>query len=357
MDAWMDGADDELRDINPPQHDFGIRYHAENEIVQQATAGDLHAAAVVLQYLTSSIKDLRHIMQAVLHDNRDPKTWRCLLAYFAQQVWIDWQWLADEANTNQGKLAWTEPSHGAAMQAISQVFVEDENRIETLIKKSVLEKAFNAPYRVRYSAAYLMGMRNDIRAAPVLGEIIEDGRRVGIEWQMRAIDALEALNDTDCGAPLFKALVQGRGDLHKRASKALSELGARAQAVWVEALNHPDAHIRWHAARGLGQIGDPRGIEILAEGLYDENHAVRWTTAGVLAHLDTTAIPAILHIIMRHPMSETFRQVAHHALHAMGSHQAQEYVRPLVEALRSPITSVEAPTIARRLLQEWKPPR
>jgi HEAT repeat protein len=119
-------------------------------------------------------------------------------------------------------------------------------------------------------------------------------------------------------------------------------------------LQHPNSHVRWHAARGLGQIGDTQAIEVLAEGLFDENQSVRWVTARVLASLNSTAIPAILNVLTRNRLSEPFRQAVHHALHAMPSRLTQEYLQPLLLALRSPAANVEAPRQAQRMLLDWK---
>ena len=50
-------------------------------------------------------------------------------------------------------------------------------------------------------------------------------------------------------------LVEGEPELHRQAGRALMNLGEAARGTWLAVLDHPDSHIRWHAARGLGQIG------------------------------------------------------------------------------------------------------
>jgi HEAT repeat protein len=131
-------------------------------------------------------------------------------------------------------------------------------------------------------------------------------------------------------------------------------MGGLAESTWIIALRHPDSHVRWHAARALGQFGDPRAVDVLAQGLFDENHAVRWATAQVLASLDAAAIPAILKTLAEHPLDEQYRQVVYHALHAMPAAQTQEYLRPLLHALSGASAAVEAPCVAQRILSEWK---
>ena len=127
-----------------------------------------------------------------------------------------------------------------------------------------------------------------------------------------------------------------------------------AEPALLKALDHPDSHIRWHAARGLGQIGDASGIDVLAEGLHDENQAVRWATASVLARLDATAVPAILKTLTENELNEPFRQAAVHAMSAMPSSQTRAYLAPVLDALRGPAAQIEAPITANRLLGDWK---
>jgi len=131
-------------------------------------------------------------------------------------------------------------------------------------------------------------------------------------------------------------------------------LGHAAQNTLLEALHHPDSHVRWHAARSLGQCADASGAQILCEGLYDERAEVRWATANVLAGLDAAAVPHILRALIAKPMKESYRQAIYHALHGMPSHRTQERLQPLLAALRGPAPSVQAPTVAQKLLADWK---
>jgi HEAT repeat protein len=173
-------------------------------------------------------------------------------------------------------------------------------------------------------------------------------------WRLRAVKALAALKDERCGPPLIKALATNRNNLHREARRALQSLGHLAKSAWLKALDHSDAHIRWHAARGLGELGDASYTYILAEGLLDENYAVRWATADVLAHLGKRGVPATLTILSQRKVTEQSRQAAYHALHGITSRRIQQLLKPLLYALRSPAASVEVPGIAQRLLLEWK---
>jgi len=204
---------------------------------------------------------------------------------------------------------------------------------------------------MRHAAGYLAGLRGDQEAIPILGEIIKSGTK---EWQLRAVKALTALRDERCISPLIEALTMDRDLLHREARRALLNLGPIAEQAWLELLEHPDSHIRWEAARGLGEIGDAKAAPILAEGLLDENYAVRWATADVLAHLGERAIPATLTILSRYPINEPSRQAAYHALHGISNREVQERIKPLLDALRDFTVSIGVPVIAQRLLMEWE---
>ena len=333
------------------------RYCAEAEMLQHAIDGNIYAAQQVLQYLGSSLTDLRHIMQATLHDSQDPRAWHCLLAYLAWQTWGDWQQMGDWSlyHSSRPPVMRPEAPIGDIEPVIVETFVIDESPAETESKQAVLVEALDGPSDIRKVAAYILGLRGDGRALPVLDELINNQAKRGksLAWQLRAVEALAALGDPGGAPVLARALASGRGALHQAASKALREMGDIAVPVLLKSLGHPNSHVRWHAARALGQIGDPRGANILAQGLLDENQAVRWATASVLAGLDAAAIPAVLYVLARNPLSEPLRQAIYHALHAMTTPHTQNYLRPLLEALKGPAAGVEAPAIAGRMLAEW----
>lgn len=333
------------------------RISAETQRLQQAAEGDLQAAATVLSYLTSSIRDLRTLMQTALHETGNEKIWRCLLTWLALGAWGDW---TEQEKAPARPLNWQEPVQGAAARAILEAFTTDHIEAERALKQRILEQALASSGRIRQAAACVLGLRGDVSALPVLEEIIRDATHVPLkrrgpagDWSILAVEALAAIDDPRCGPPLLLALAEGPGELHRAASRAIRDLGETVSETLVEALNHPDSHVRWHAARALGQIGNPTGIETLVSGLHDEHPAVRWATASVLASLDAPAIPYILRDLIRRPMSETYRQAVYHALHAMPSRHTRLYLQPLLEALQGSAATVQGPAIAQKMLAEW----
>lgn len=348
-----DEALDPKVDFIPPG-----RISAETKKLKSAANGDLKAASTVMSYLTSSIRDLRTLMQTALHETGDEQIWRCLLTWLALGRWGDWM---QAENSPPQPLNWQEPVQGAGARAIIEAFTTDYIEPERALKQRILLQALEAEGPIQKAAACLLGLRGDKRALPVLEQIIQHSTQVPLkrrgpagDWSILAVEALAAINEPQCGPPLLVALAEGHGELHRAASRALRDLGATVADTLVKALNHPDSHVRWHAARALGQIGNPRGIETLVEGLHDEHPAVRWATASVLANLDAQAIPYILRALIRRPMTEPFRQAVYHSLHAMPSRHTRLYLQPLLDALQGPAAGVQGPAIAQKMLAEWK---
>lgn len=314
------------------------RHAAEAELLALALAGNGQAAKSVLQYLSSANPYLRQIMLETLQDRLDAEAWLRMLHCFTNHRWGD---LEDSAR-------WSDPVSARRIdQAIIQGFTRDENERDAAAKRSALETGLAANGELRFAAAYLLGLRGDKRVFDVLTLAVEQG---GKRWQLCAVQALGALQDERCGFPLVRALAKDRDLIHREARRALSELGLLAEPALLEALNHPDAHIRWHAARALGEVGDDRAITLLAEGLVDENRSVRWASAEALAHLDLAAVPTILALLSRHKLDVQQREAIAHALRSMPLRSTRDMLHPLLMALDSASAGYDAPSLAAQLM-------
>jgi hypothetical protein len=320
-----------------------IRHPSEVEFLEQALAGDDSAVNKIFLYLSSANLNLRQIMQESIHDMSSTDLWQHMLSCLTIQCWED--------QRDSDRRVDQEASQRID-QSITEIFTQDEYEGEQFVKEAVLREALYDPRpEIRYGAAYLLGLRGDKEMIPLLEEILDTAVK---SWKVRAVRALGAIYDERSAMPLIKALAMDRGPLHSEAKQALRALGPLAEKAWVEALNHPDSHIRWHAARGLGDPSDTRSLQLLAEGLLDENREVRWASADALARIGPPAVPPTMAVISQCTLTTPVRQAAYHALHGVFSRRLRERLKPLLEALQSPAGNVEAPAIAQRLLGEWE---
>lgn len=320
-----------------------LRHSSEFMLVRRTLEYDLNAVDQVLKKLGSTDFFQCKVLQETIHDLNDPLIWHYLLHYLALHRW-DQQIFSSHFN-----------DHFAAEridQAILEVFTQDETMDEKPIKDAVLHEALVHPEdRLQYAAAYILGLRYDPRSIPILARIIDKGNR---KWKLRAVKALSTLKDQECAQPLVKALTSDRGKLHREARRALQNLGSLAESAWLEVLNHPDNHIRWEAAHGLGQIGDSRAAPTLAEGLFDESYVVRWASANVLAKMGEKGVPATLSVLCNHEMDEPYRQAAYHALHEIKSLRVRKRIMLVLEALNDLTRKEQISCVVQNVLLDWE---
>jgi HEAT repeat protein len=320
-----------------------VRHVTEAVLLKQALEGNPNAANNVVQYISSPDPHLRQIMQETIHDTPDATLWRHLLCCLAVQRWGD---------RRDCDLRSDPEASQRIDQSIIEVFAEDEGNLEKSIKETVLHEALqDSDLQIRQAAACLLGMRGDSQIIPRLVEILDIGKK---GWKIRAIRALGEIKDERSGLPLIQAMTLDDGILRSEARRALQKLGPLAEPAWLAALDQSDKHIRWLAARGSGDASGIRSIEILAEGLLDDDHEVRWTTADLLARIGERSVPATLRVLSCNEVTGPFRQAAYHALHGVPSLQVREHLKPLLDALQSAVACAEAPAIAQRLLAEWE---
>lgn len=318
-----------------------IRYPYQIKLLSRAIEGDVQAQKNMLNHLSSTNLCLCQMIQETIHELQDTKVWWYLLNIFALHQWIDL--LEYDPYTNSKII-------NRIDQAIIDAFTHDENECEITLKEFVLNQAMDNPEpKLRRAAAYLSGLRGNLDAIPILGEIIVECSKF---WQLRAIKALSVLNDERCIPPLIEALTGNRDLIHREARRALQNLGPKPETAWLELLDHPDGHIRWEAAWGLSEIGDARAALTLAEGLLDESYAVRWATAEALSDLGLQGVLAALRVLSHYPLDESSRRSAYHALHGISSRIIKDRIKLLIEALRDPNALTQVPLIAQNLLIE-----
>lgn len=327
------------------QNEKVIRHAEAAYLIRQALAGDTQAINASIRQLSSADTDLRKRMIETLRDFADKILCQHLLQCLALQSW----------GQHRDCDLRSEPEASERIdQALIEFFTVDEGEPDKNAKETVLFEALDQPEtQIREAAACLLGLRGHTQVIPSLAETIKAGKMI---WKERAIQALGNLKDPASGELLISALSMDRDVIHHAALEALKNLGAAAEPAWQKALHHPDSHIQWHAARGLGELGDPRGAGILAEGLLEDNSAVHWASAEVLAQLGPQVIPAILEVLSRQKLAGSSRQAAYSTLQRVTPRELHGTLNPLLEALSSPGTSPEAQAIASGILQNWSTP-
>lgn len=319
-----------------------VRYSPEFELLQDAISGSGKAAESVVEQLASPYPGIKQKILEALHENSDSRVWGLLLNCLALNKWSEELPLS----------LYTDPSAAQRLDlSIVDAYLEDSSESETNSKIAALKSAMGSgKISLRNAAAYIAGLRGDPEAIPFLADMLVHGSR---RWQLRAIRAVSSIPSAESAALLVQILIHDHDIYHQEARQGLSKLGHLARQSLQGALDHSDLHIRWHAARGLAEIGDYGGLWIIAEALNDENPTVRWVSSDLLANIGIKGVPAILSVIVRKPLSEECRQSSRHALLSIKSYRAQECLKPIVSALSSPSTKLVAQLIAERLQKDW----
>jgi HEAT repeat protein len=317
-----------------------LRHPAEAELLQRALDGESSAVETVLGQLASPNPWLQQMMLEAVQECGRPDVWDRLLTCLALKHW-------------PGQPDYCRRFAPEAAQrlehAVLQLFTEDEPELLSgPVKLEVLRAALAEPER-RSAAAVALGLRRSPLALDALVELVPAGEP---RWRLPAARALGELGDERGAWSLAEALADDDEALHYEASHALGRMAAQAVPALLDALLHPKAHVRWHAVRILGGLGELSAAEGLANALGDDDYSVRWAAADALISLGPPAIPAMLDRLARYLPHDDSYQAAYHALHSLTG-EGPSRLTPLLKALRGPSAPAEAPSVAFRLRQEW----
>jgi HEAT repeat protein len=142
----------------------------------------------------------------------------------------------------------------------------------------------------------------------------------------------------------------------ERARWQLVTLREMAVFPLIDALEDPDWHVRWEAAKALHDIADPRAAPALVRALRDRRFGVRWLASDALIALREAALPALLDALAHHGDSVLLRAGAHHVLRDLSrghvSRDVVEIIRPVIVTLESMEPSVAVPVAAQKALDQ-----
>ena len=124
----------------------------------------------------------------------------------------------------------------------------------------------------------------------------------------------------------------------------------------IDALEDPDWHVRWEAAKALHDIADARAAPALVKALRDKRFDVRWLASDALIALREAGLPPLLSALVHHGDSILLRNGAHHVLRDLSrghvSRDIVEILKPVVVALESIEPSMTVPLTAQKALDQ-----
>lgn len=140
------------------------------------------------------------------------------------------------------------------------------------------------------------------------------------------------------------------------ARRALVETGAAAVPALIECARAEEAHVRWEAAKALGEIADADAAPALIQLLNDEDSGVRWLAAEGLLALERSALPPLL-AALEQPVSSRLREGAWHVLRRLPCWRLVELLAPVMDALEHTASEVTVPIAAGSALESLREER
>ena len=168
------------------------------------------------------------------------------------------------------------------------------SRVEEALK-SADQAAADGKYE--YAEGLLAQMEEDCGFPSLLPRI--QPRVDEIREQRKRMARKEAESDSRERTRLLRSLVEDLAqrdpEAQRRAVEALKAVGPEAVKPMIQALEHPDARVRWGAVMVLGALGSPDAVVPMAGRLKDKDVQVRLAAADLLAEFnDPRAVPPLI---------------------------------------------------------------
>lgn len=195
---------------------------------------------------------------------------------------------------------------------------------------------------VRALAAELVGQRAEPGALDELRPLLNDPNDHVRAAAVRSLSALEPAQVI----PLLLRALERYDVVAAEAVSALASIGEPAAQPLIGELGSGSAWARWHAARALGSIRDPRAIEPLVAALNDEDGGVRWQAARALARFGRPALDPLLRALTITPITPWLAEGADRVLQRVATGTLYRHIAPVRRALHHLDAAVEAPVAA-----------
>ena len=137
----------------------------------------------------------------------------------------------------------------------------------------------------------------------------------------------------------FQTLVEGDFQSRWDLAKVIPGFGEEAIARLAKLLDHPDAELRWFAARILGELDHPQAITLLVELLATPEEEIQSIAYSSLAKSGKKSIPALIDKLVN-PVTRLL------AVQALSQIHSEETIAPLLEVTRDENVMVRTTAIA-----------
>ncbi len=133
----------------------------------------------------------------------------------------------------------------------------------------------------------------------------------------------------------------------------LAKVGSAAVPPLLAALDHPQQHVRWEAAKTLAAIADPAAAERLVAALADKDSDVRWVVGEALIALGSHAVKPLLTALTGSDLPDGMYRGAHHVLHDLIRRGARgALLEPVRQALDQQEPEIAVPQAAAAALAQ-----
>ena len=149
---------------------------------------------------------------------------------------------------------------------------------------------------------------------------------------------------------LIETLANKDGLKRQAARESLVLVGEPAVAPLVEALADRREHVRWEAAKALGEMCAPAAAPALVRTLEDRDGGIRWVAAHALIAMGRQGLAPLLQALVERSDSGLLREGAHHVLRALVAGELAGMLSPVLAALDGPEPRVEVPVAAQGAL-------
>ena len=158
----------------------------------------------------------------------------------------------------------------------------------------------------------------------------------------------EKIDYTDPGntEALIRALSDRDGGTRQQTRDTLVKAGAPAVPVLTTLVTNPNHHVRWEAAKALGEINDPSAAPALVVALEDEESDIRWLGAEGLLAAGRAGLEPLLQKLIVRSNSVWLRDGAHHVIRALVKRGHDPYLAPMLDALDGPAAEDAVPFAA-----------